>query len=163
MLCLLEAWEGACLLSWPAGSRRAQPWSLLQSIDAGRGRRPTPAMPPFLLSCTPAVLHARCTPCHPRLMQIWDAFMDSIEPFARRIPYMVGTGNHEYDYQREWAQPGAVLHCAVLCCTALCCAALCCAVLLQASKPASCSALPLAPAPPFVLVTQASFQSERYM
>lgn len=34
-------------------------------------------------------------------MQIWDAFMDSIEPFACRIPYMVGTGNHEYDYQRE--------------------------------------------------------------
>ena len=33
--------------------------------------------------------------------QIWDAFMDSIEPFAKRIPYMVGTGNHEYDYQRE--------------------------------------------------------------
>lgn len=33
--------------------------------------------------------------------EIWDAFMDSIEPFACRIPYMVGTGNHEYDYQRS--------------------------------------------------------------
>ncbi|KAL4448559.1 hypothetical protein ABPG75_005778 [Micractinium tetrahymenae] len=33
--------------------------------------------------------------------EIWDTFMDSIEPIARHIPYMVGTGNHEYDYQRS--------------------------------------------------------------
>lgn len=26
--------------------------------------------------------------------QIWDTFMESIEPFARHIPYLVGVGNH---------------------------------------------------------------------
>lgn len=46
----------------------------------------------------PALGHV---PPAPARLQIWDAFMDSIEPFARRIPYMVGTGNHEYDYLRE--------------------------------------------------------------
>ena len=32
------------------------------------------------------------------LSQIWDTFMDYIEPFAARVPYMIGVGNHEYDY-----------------------------------------------------------------
>lgn len=26
--------------------------------------------------------------------EIWDSFMDSIEPFAKKIPYLVGVGNH---------------------------------------------------------------------
>ncbi|KAI8467130.1 MAG: Metallo-dependent phosphatase-like protein [Monoraphidium minutum] len=30
--------------------------------------------------------------------EIWDAFMDSIEPLAARVPYMVQVGNHEYGY-----------------------------------------------------------------
>ncbi len=30
----------------------------------------------------------------PTSAQIWDTFMDSIEPFARHIPYHVGVGNH---------------------------------------------------------------------
>ena len=29
-----------------------------------------------------------------RRSQIWDTFMESIEPFARHIPYLVGVGNH---------------------------------------------------------------------
>jgi len=32
--------------------------------------------------------------------QIWDKYMDMIEPFASRIPTMVAVGNHEYDYTR---------------------------------------------------------------
>ncbi|KAK1732869.1 purple acid phosphatase [Skeletonema marinoi] len=31
---------------------------------------------------------------------IWDKYMDMIEPFASRIPTMVAVGNHEYDYTR---------------------------------------------------------------
>lgn len=31
--------------------------------------------------------------------QIWDKYMDMIEPFASRIPTMVAVGNHEYDYK----------------------------------------------------------------
>jgi hypothetical protein len=27
--------------------------------------------------------------------EIWDSFMDSIEPIASRVPYMVAIGNHE--------------------------------------------------------------------
>ena len=30
---------------------------------------------------------------------IWDAFMDYIEPYAARAPYMLGIGNHEYDWR----------------------------------------------------------------
>jgi len=29
---------------------------------------------------------------------IWDSFMDSIEPIASCTPYMIAVGNHEYDY-----------------------------------------------------------------
>ncbi|KAL4140320.1 hypothetical protein PRNP1_014605 [Phytophthora ramorum] len=29
---------------------------------------------------------------------IWDQFFHLIEPYATRLPYMVGIGNHEYDY-----------------------------------------------------------------
>ncbi|KAL6783862.1 hypothetical protein ACKKBG_A03785 [Auxenochlorella protothecoides x Auxenochlorella symbiontica] len=32
---------------------------------------------------------------------IWDTFMDSIEPVASRVPYMVGIGNHEYDWEHK--------------------------------------------------------------
>lgn len=30
---------------------------------------------------------------------IWDTFMDYIEPYAARAPYMLGIGNHEYDWR----------------------------------------------------------------
>lgn len=30
---------------------------------------------------------------------VWDAFMKQISPFASGVPYMVGTGNHDYDYR----------------------------------------------------------------
>ena len=30
--------------------------------------------------------------------QIWNTYMDMIEPFASRVPTMVAVGNHEYDY-----------------------------------------------------------------
>ncbi|GAB4817121.1 hypothetical protein N2152v2_004167 [Parachlorella kessleri] len=33
--------------------------------------------------------------------EIWDSFMEAIEPFASRVPYMVAIGNHEYDYRRH--------------------------------------------------------------
>jgi len=29
---------------------------------------------------------------------LWDAWLDMVEPFASRIPLMVGVGNHEYDH-----------------------------------------------------------------
>ncbi|TDH70663.1 hypothetical protein CCR75_004981 [Bremia lactucae] len=29
---------------------------------------------------------------------IWDDFFHLIEPYATRVPYMIGIGNHEYDY-----------------------------------------------------------------
>mmetsp|Transcript_35139 Transcript_35139/g.91248 ORF Transcript_35139/g.91248 Transcript_35139/m.91248 type:complete len:550 (+) Transcript_35139:375-2024(+) len=29
---------------------------------------------------------------------VWDRFFDMIEPTAARLPYMIGVGNHEYDY-----------------------------------------------------------------
>ncbi|KAG6595882.1 putative calcineurin-like phosphoesterase [Phytophthora cinnamomi] len=29
---------------------------------------------------------------------LWDQFFHMIEPYATRLPYMVGIGNHEYDY-----------------------------------------------------------------
>lgn len=32
--------------------------------------------------------------------EIWDTFMDSIEPVASRVPYMVAIGNHEYGYHK---------------------------------------------------------------
>lgn len=35
-----------------------------------------------------------CIPLKFHTLQIWDTFMDSIEPFARHIPYHVGVGNH---------------------------------------------------------------------
>lgn len=31
---------------------------------------------------------------------IWDEFMDAIEPVASMAPYMIAIGNHEYDYQQ---------------------------------------------------------------
>ncbi|KAK9811159.1 hypothetical protein WJX73_007407 [Symbiochloris irregularis] len=31
--------------------------------------------------------------------KIWDTFMDQIEPYAAAAPYMIGIGNHEYDYR----------------------------------------------------------------
>jgi acid phosphatase type 7 len=31
--------------------------------------------------------------------EVWDAFMSQISPFASSVPYMVGTGNHDYDYR----------------------------------------------------------------
>lgn len=30
---------------------------------------------------------------------IWDTFMQEIEPYASMAPYMIGIGNHEYDYR----------------------------------------------------------------
>lgn len=44
--------------------------------------------------------------------QIWDTFMESIEPFARHIPYMVGAGNHgarAAGLLGRWTAQGAVL------------------------------------------------------
>eukprot|EP00775_Hariotina_reticulata_P005096 gene5096-5337_t len=32
---------------------------------------------------------------------IWDSFMDSLEPIASRVPYMVAIGNHEYGYEKR--------------------------------------------------------------
>lgn len=29
----------------------------------------------------------------------WDLFLSRVEPIASRVPYMVGVGNHEYDYK----------------------------------------------------------------
>ena len=29
---------------------------------------------------------------------IWDQYFAQIEPYASRLPYMVGIGNHEYDH-----------------------------------------------------------------
>ncbi len=31
--------------------------------------------------------------------RIWDSFMQSVEPLSSQMPYMVGVGNHEYDYR----------------------------------------------------------------
>ncbi|KAL3137475.1 hypothetical protein ABBQ38_004764 [Trebouxia sp. C0009 RCD-2024] len=31
--------------------------------------------------------------------EIWDTFMDYIEPYSSRAPYMISIGNHEYDYR----------------------------------------------------------------
>ena len=31
--------------------------------------------------------------------EVWDAFMEQISPFASGTPYMVRTGNHDYDYR----------------------------------------------------------------
>ena len=60
--------------------------------------------------------HARTQPPHPRIRpptscpplpptphpapangepEVWDSFMESIEPIASRVPYMVQNGNHE--------------------------------------------------------------------
>ncbi len=33
------------------------------------------------------------------VVKIWDAFMRCIEPYASAVPYMIGIGNHEYDYK----------------------------------------------------------------
>ena len=30
--------------------------------------------------------------------RIWDRFFELIEPYAARVPYIIGVGNHEYDY-----------------------------------------------------------------
>lgn len=32
-------------------------------------------------------------------VRIWDTFMRYIEPYASAAPYMIGVGNHEYDYR----------------------------------------------------------------
>ena len=32
-------------------------------------------------------------------VRVWDAFMRYIEPYASAAPYMIGVGNHEYDYR----------------------------------------------------------------
>eukprot|EP00882_Tetradesmus_deserticola_P014556 GHRQ01015483.1.p1 GENE.GHRQ01015483.1~~GHRQ01015483.1.p1 ORF type:complete len:299 (+),score=58.14 GHRQ01015483.1:521-1417(+) len=32
--------------------------------------------------------------------EIWDSFMDGIQPVASRVPYMVAIGNHEYGYRK---------------------------------------------------------------
>jgi hypothetical protein len=32
--------------------------------------------------------------------EIWDSFMDGIQPIASRVPYMVAIGNHEYGYRK---------------------------------------------------------------
>ncbi len=32
-------------------------------------------------------------------VRIWDSFMRYIEPYASAAPYMIGVGNHEYDYR----------------------------------------------------------------
>lgn len=34
---------------------------------------------------------------------VWDAFMKQISPFASNVPYMVGTGNHDYDYRYDFS------------------------------------------------------------
>lgn len=31
--------------------------------------------------------------------QVWDTFMDVIEPYASVVPYMIAIGNHEYDWR----------------------------------------------------------------
>lgn len=33
------------------------------------------------------------------VVKIWDTFMRYIEPYASTAPYMIGIGNHEYDYK----------------------------------------------------------------
>ena len=47
---------------------------------------------PLTADCCPSPSLLPCCTTPP--LQIWDAFMESIEPFARHIPYMVGAGNH---------------------------------------------------------------------
>ncbi|KAK9868893.1 hypothetical protein WJX84_002861 [Apatococcus fuscideae] len=37
--------------------------------------------------------------------RVWNTFMDGIEPYASRVPYMVSIGNHEYDYRMEGGDP----------------------------------------------------------
>ena len=39
--------------------------------------------------------------------RVWDTFMTGIEPVASRVPYMVGIGNHEYDWGRRGGPHGA--------------------------------------------------------
>lgn len=61
-----------------------------------------PRLPPPLLRLLlnrPLAPPTRATPSHTLcplhlFPQIWDTFMESIEPFARHTPYMVGVGNH---------------------------------------------------------------------
>lgn len=37
--------------------------------------------------------------------QVWDDFMDLIEPYASRVPYMISVGNHEVDWKRDGPWP----------------------------------------------------------
>ena len=37
--------------------------------------------------------------------QVWDYWGDFIEPIAARVPWMVGIGNHEYDYDGQPFEP----------------------------------------------------------
>lgn len=34
-------------------------------------------------------------------LEVWETFMESISPYASRVPYMVAVGNHEYDYAHQ--------------------------------------------------------------
>eukprot|EP01024_Parvocaulis_polyphysoides_P038864 TRINITY_DN350_c0_g1_i2.p1 TRINITY_DN350_c0_g1~~TRINITY_DN350_c0_g1_i2.p1 ORF type:complete len:542 (+),score=40.25 TRINITY_DN350_c0_g1_i2:124-1749(+) len=41
----------------------------------------------------------------------WPTFMDLIEPVAKRVPYMIAIGNHEFDYSgQSSADPSGVSH-----------------------------------------------------
>lgn len=40
-----------------------------------------------------------------RALQTWEQFMVAIEPIATQLPYMVGIGNHEYDYLAQPFRP----------------------------------------------------------
>lgn len=81
-------------ISYANGQERVRP------ADGGRE---------LLAAAWPYVLHAAASKCGPctrldahtphlaqfrAIWQIWDTFMESIEPFARHIPYLVGVGNH---------------------------------------------------------------------
>ena len=35
----------------------------------------------------------------------WEYFMNQIAPFASKIPYMIGIGNHEYDWPTQPFRP----------------------------------------------------------
>lgn len=65
------------------------------------GQRPAPQTSELILGrieTTDLVVHIGDVSYARGYAYIWDAFFHEIEPIATRVPYMVGIGNHEYDY-----------------------------------------------------------------
>jgi hypothetical protein len=48
---------------------------------------------------------------------VWDAFMDGIEPLADRVPYMVQSGNHDYSGECEGGRGRRPRLCTLLQCS----------------------------------------------